>query len=193
MILERFSLTLINIVVTLSLPYQCPDCNKEVVKKSDGQCVVCQSCSEAKRRVFRFCWDCQREWPKTTSAYSACNQPNCALRAALLSDKRISDPNSSAKGCPYFRACPNCNALLTHDGQGCPKINCPKCFTAFCFRCLRQRCIRTDYDLLRLINRTDYELLRLNIRTHLELQRQQFSDIQECTIVDNSQSLMALC
>ncbi|KAK2816575.1 hypothetical protein Q7C36_022846 [Tachysurus vachellii] len=154
---------------------KCPACHQEVVKKSDGQCVVCQSCSKEKRCIFRFCWDCQREWPKTTSAYSACNQPNCALRAALLSDKRISNANSSAQGCPYFRACPNCNALLTHNGQGCPKINCPKCFTAFCFRCLRPRCIRTDFYLI------DFELL-----SH------RFNNVQECTIVDNSQSLMAL-
>ncbi|KAK2816576.1 hypothetical protein Q7C36_022847 [Tachysurus vachellii] len=147
---------------------KCPACHQEVVKKSDGQCVACQLCSKVKRRIFRFCWDCQREWPKTTSTYSACNQPNCALRAALLSDIRISDPNSSAQGCPYFRACPNCNALLTHDGEGCPEIECPKCSTEFCFCCLRPTCI-------------DFELIGHD-----------FHDDEECTIVDNSQSLMAL-
>ncbi|KAG7314483.1 hypothetical protein KOW79_021786 [Hemibagrus wyckioides] len=154
---------------------KCPGCNQEVIKNSDGQCVACQLCSKKKRRVFCFCWDCQREWPRTISAKSICTQPNCALRAALLSDKRISDSNSSAKGCPYFRACPNCKALLTHNGIGCSLITCPKCSTEFCFRCLCSEC--TGFDL----NMVDFELHR-----HV------FNDTPQCNIMDNSQSLMSL-
>ncbi|KAF4073293.1 hypothetical protein AMELA_G00257320 [Ameiurus melas] len=157
---------------------KCPGCHREVVPNSEGQCIVCHLCSKAKRRVFRFCWDCQREWPCSTSANSSCTQPNCALRAALISDKRISDTNSSAKGCPFFRACPKCYALLTHNGQGCPNIVCPKCSTGFCFRCLRPRCIFTDLNLIHFIR----ERHRLN----------ELPQFQQCTIVDNTQSLVAL-
>lgn len=153
---------------------QCPGCHQEVVPKSEGQCVVCRLCSKVKRRVFRFCWDCQREWSCKTSS-NTCTQPNCALRAALLSDKRISDPNSSAKGCPYFRACPGCNGLLTHNGQGCPNITCPVCATEFCFRCLRPRCFRTDLVFYFLRN------------------RQRLNEVEHCTIVENSERLMQLC
>ncbi|XP_047007921.1 E3 ubiquitin-protein ligase lubel [Ictalurus punctatus] len=157
---------------------KCPGCHQDVVTDSERQCVVCKLCSKAKRRVFSFCWDCQREWPRSTSSNSSCTQPNCALRAALISDKRISDPNSSAKGCPYFRACPACNALLTHNGQGCPNITCPKCSIGFCFRCLRPGCFLTDLDLIPFI-RERHRLIGL-------------PQLQPCTIVDNSQSLMAL-
>lgn len=88
-----------------------------------------------KRGVFQFCRACQREWPQNASNY-ACTLSNCALRAALLSDTKISDPHSSVRGCPFFRACPGCKALLTHSGIGCPNITCPHCNTWFCFRCL---------------------------------------------------------
>ena len=50
------------------------------------------------------------------------------------------DPNSAAFGCPFFRACPGCKALLTHDGVGCSNITCPHCDKGFCFRCLRDEC-----------------------------------------------------
>ncbi|XP_060768150.1 E3 ubiquitin-protein ligase RNF19A [Neoarius graeffei] len=153
---------------------KCPGCHEEVVPNSEGQCVVCKLCSKQKRRVFRFCWDCQREWPRKTSP-NICTRSNCALRAALLSDKRISDPHSSAKGCPYFRACPGCRALLTHNGQGCPNITCPTCHTEFCFRCLRPRCIYTNLMLLDFIRN-----------------RHRLDDIERCTIVDNRERLMQL-
>ncbi|KAG1958926.1 E3 ubiquitin-protein ligase ARIH2-like [Pimephales promelas] len=53
-------------------------------------------------------------------------------------DTKISDPQSSVRGCPYFRACPGCKALLTHNGRGCPNIVCPHCGRHICFRCLRE-------------------------------------------------------
>ncbi|KAG1958927.1 E3 ubiquitin-protein ligase ARIH2-like [Pimephales promelas] len=94
-----------------------------------------------------FCWACRREWPRTASTTESCTLPNCALRAALLSVKLISEPQSSVKGCPYLRACPGCHALLTHSGEGCPNIICPQCNEEFCFRCLRSECYdNEDFD-----------------------------------------------
>lgn len=154
---------------------QCPGCNQNLVPNSEMQSVVCPSCSKAKRRVFRFCWDCQREWPHSASPNSTCAQLKCAIRAALLSDKRISDPDSLANGCPYFRACPKCNALLTHNGIGCPNITCPECFTEFCFRCLRTNCFGIALNIFGLLRR-----------------RYLLNEADQCTIVENSQSLLAL-
>ncbi len=71
--------------------------------------------------------------------------PKCAFRAALLSVKQISDPQSSVNECPYFRACPGCQALLTHNGEGCPNIICPHCNKEFCFRCMRPECYYNEY------------------------------------------------
>ncbi|KAF7688890.1 hypothetical protein HF521_013697 [Silurus meridionalis] len=155
---------------------KCPGCHQEVATSSKAQCVPCKLCSKVKRRVFRFCWDCQREWPQSASSSSSCTLQNCALRAALLSDTRISDRNSSAFGCPYFRACPRCNALLTHNGQGCPNIKCPKCNTYFCFRCLQLRCFGRALIFSNMIWNMD----RLT------------EAAQSCTIVDNNQSLLRI-
>ncbi|XP_016401491.1 probable E3 ubiquitin-protein ligase RNF144A-A [Sinocyclocheilus rhinocerous] len=125
---------------------KCPSCQRSDIRKLDGQRAVCRTCSKAKRCVFQFCWACQREWPCNASTTNSCMLPNCALRAALLSVKQISDPQSSVNGCPYFRACLGCQALLTHNGEGCPNIICPHCDEEFCFRCLRPECYDDEYD-----------------------------------------------
>ncbi|KAK2911883.1 hypothetical protein Q8A67_004016 [Cirrhinus molitorella] len=152
----------------MSVP-KCPSCHQSDVGVLDGQCAVCRPCSKLKRSVFQFCLACQREWPRNSSTTSSCTLPNCALRAALLSDTKITDPHSSARGCPYFRACPVCKALLTHTGKGCPRIICPHCNTEFCFRCLRQQCFGS-----------------LGFLTH---QLSFYEDIIPCRVVDNKQSL----
>uniref|UniRef100_A0A9J7YS22 RBR-type E3 ubiquitin transferase n=1 Tax=Cyprinus carpio carpio TaxID=630221 RepID=A0A9J7YS22_CYPCA len=155
---------------------KCPSCDQSNVGVLDGQCAVCKSCSKSKRSVFQFCLACQREWPRNTPTTNSCMLPNCALRAALLNKTKITDPHSSARGCPYFRACPGCKALLTHNGEGCPNIICPHCSTPFCFRCLRQRCLGLG------------SIEALGILTN-RLTRFQDYDITPCRVVDNKQSL----
>ncbi|XP_058630857.1 uncharacterized protein si:ch211-284e13.9 isoform X2 [Onychostoma macrolepis] len=125
---------------------KCPSCQQSDIRKLDGQRAVCRSCSKAKRAVFQFCWACQREWPRSALTTNSCMLPKCAFHAALLSVKQICDPQSSVNGCPYFRACPGCQALLTHNGEGCPNIVCPHCYKEFCFRCLRSQCYDNEYD-----------------------------------------------
>uniref|UniRef100_A0A9J8A133 Si:ch211-284e13.9 n=1 Tax=Cyprinus carpio carpio TaxID=630221 RepID=A0A9J8A133_CYPCA len=124
---------------------KCPGCQQSNIRKLDGQRAVCKSCSKAKKTVFLFCWACQREWPRDASTTNSCMLPNCAFRAALLSVIQIDDPQSSVNGCPYFRACLGCQALLTHNGEGCPNIICPHCDKKFCFRCLRPECYDNEY------------------------------------------------
>ncbi|KAA0717255.1 hypothetical protein E1301_Tti020834 [Triplophysa tibetana] len=153
---------------------KCPGCQKsEDTKQVDGQRAICRSCSGAQRRVFEFCCACQREWVRNSIS---CSLPDCALRAALLSDTQIDDPRSSAKGCPYFRACPRCKSLLTHNGEGCPNITCPKCHEEFCFRCLNQRCSGIHYSVF--------------LRLHRELLQE--NHINPCRVVNNKQMLGVL-
>ncbi|CAB1352607.1 unnamed protein product [Coregonus sp. 'balchen'] len=152
---------------------KCPGCHQAGARKVKGQCAVCQHCSMALRRVYQFCWACGREWPQSGGApggqggHFSCPLPGCALRAALLSPEVIVDPCSSAQGCPFFRACPGCKAILTHTGEGCPNIICPHCDKEFCFRCLKD-----SYDC--------------------EEEDDDFEDPVPCIVVDNSQSLREL-
>ncbi|XP_053681481.1 uncharacterized protein LOC127166188 [Labeo rohita] len=160
---------------------KCPSCHQSDVGVVDGQRAVCRSCSKTKRSVFQFCWACQREWPRDTPTTSSCTLPNCALRAALLSDTKITNSSSSVRGCPYFRACPVCKALLTHTGIGCPKITCPHCKINFCFRCLRQQCFG-----LGLVNIEALVFLTRRLNVYEDI------DVMPCRIVDNKQSLTVL-
>ncbi|TRY96715.1 hypothetical protein DNTS_032199 [Danionella cerebrum] len=162
----------------MNLP-KCPSCQGSEVGVLCGQRVVCRSCSQTKCRVFQFCCACQREWPQNASAANICKQPNCAIHAVLLSNDKITDSRSLVKGCPFFRACPGCKALLRHNGTGCPNITCPHCNKRFCFRCLRQQCFgEIDLLTLGLINR------RLLFLTNI--------DLDSCKVVDNKQSLIDL-
>ncbi|KAG9351574.1 hypothetical protein JZ751_022825 [Albula glossodonta] len=123
---------------------RCPRCLQEQAKIVMDQRAVCKLCSKALRRVYQFCWACQREWQGKTGSNS-CDLPWCGLRAALLSSDVITDQKSSVNECPFFRACPSCKALLTHSGEGCPNIVCPDCHTEFCFRCLSEHCTGNGY------------------------------------------------
>ncbi|XP_063059484.1 uncharacterized protein si:ch211-284e13.9 [Engraulis encrasicolus] len=129
---------------------QCPRCLQSECRVVDGHRCVCRPCSKSLRRVYHYCWACQREWPRGTASNlgGACTLPNCGKRAALLHADTIRDKSSAADCCPFFRACPACTALLTHDGTGCRYITCPapNCHTEFCFRCLQTECILEEED-----------------------------------------------
>ncbi|KAG7464618.1 hypothetical protein MATL_G00167340 [Megalops atlanticus] len=120
---------------------QCPRCHQQGVKPSGGQRAKCVSCSKDLGRVYRYCYACKRQWPRGRTRENSCTLPGCEIRAALLSSETITNPLSCVHGCPFFRACPCCKALLTHTGQGCPNIMCPHCGLEFCFRCLRRDCL----------------------------------------------------
>ncbi|KAL0193140.1 hypothetical protein M9458_011436, partial [Cirrhinus mrigala] len=97
------------------------------------------------------------------------------LHAAQLV-KQISDPQSSVNGCPYFRACPGCHTLLTHNGEGCPNIICPDCDEEFCFRCLQQECFANEYYV------NDYD----------EDYDSDDAEAKPCVVVDNAETLKHL-
>ncbi|KAL4659931.1 E3 ubiquitin-protein ligase RNF144A-like [Arapaima gigas] len=81
-------------VTTLS---RCPNCKCEDMRMVVGQRAVCHPCSSVLRRVYQFCWVCQREWP--SSGGDSCTLPGCATRAALLSPELIGKLDLSQKQC----------------------------------------------------------------------------------------------
>ncbi|XP_046876257.1 E3 ubiquitin-protein ligase RNF144A isoform X2 [Hypomesus transpacificus] len=159
-------------------PLACPRCKNTGARKVSGQLAVCHSCSTFMRRVYQFCWACRREWTGQAGS-GVCPRPDCALRAALLSSEVISNQSSSVNGCPFFRACPGCTALLTHTGDGCPQIDCPECGEIFCFRCLKTEC-DDDYD-----DDSDDDDFNDDDTDVSEV-----SSHYRCTIVDNSQTII---
>ncbi|KAJ8396437.1 hypothetical protein AAFF_G00017430 [Aldrovandia affinis] len=171
------------------MPTQCPRCQQDKAKIVGDQRAVCRLCSKALSRVYQFCWACQREWQGETGSDS-CDLPGCGLRAALLSSDVITEPESCVQGCPFFRACPSCKALLTHSGEGCPNIMCPQCNKEFCFRCLQEECYAAgfgdfedddDDDDESDYHNEDYDY----IGVHHDYNK-------PCTMVDNNQAITAL-
>lgn len=114
----------------------CPGCNSQIYRScAPSLCEPCFICSKNKRAIYQFCWACQREWKGPSPKTDCCSNKDCRIREALLSGS-IDTPGSSVKGCPKFRACPGCNALLTHTNVGCKYIRCPACNRSMCYRCL---------------------------------------------------------
>ncbi|KAK1153319.1 E3 ubiquitin-protein ligase RNF144A-like [Acipenser oxyrinchus oxyrinchus] len=118
---------------------KCPGCSLLLPRPGSGsRSVPCKACSIAKRKVFQFCWDCQQEWRAPSSQEdNDCGNKDCATQACLLSCPAIKLPGSQLDGCPCFRACPQCHALISHTLRGCSQVKCPQCAHAFCYRCLR--------------------------------------------------------
>ncbi|XP_066578451.1 uncharacterized protein LOC136768257 [Amia ocellicauda] len=118
---------------------QCPRCHGPMRVAPGGSAIVpCQSCSISLRRVFLFCTDCGRECEGLAGEGRGCTRSDCALQAALLSTETVG--SGSVAECPLFRQCPNCQALLSHTGRGCPRVMCPQCGVLFCHSCQRRRC-----------------------------------------------------
>ncbi|XP_039603155.1 uncharacterized protein si:ch211-284e13.9 [Polypterus senegalus] len=113
---------------------QCPNC-RFPNSRGTGQSLrtACAKCSTLYRSIY-FCWDCQRKWK--TANNDNCGNKSCAIRAALLSMAVIEEPSSPVRGCPYFRACPFCYALVTHNNKGCKMTSCGQCHNDFCYKCL---------------------------------------------------------
>ncbi|CAM4678250.1 unnamed protein product [Lepidochelys olivacea] len=113
---------------------QCPGCQHLVQRLDPGTLrTPCLPCSQRAGGLFCFCWGCRREWRDPSSHADS----RCPLQAALHDAPKIQAPRSSIHGCPSLRACPGCNALLTHTTQGYSMVVCPECRCCFCYRCLR--------------------------------------------------------
>ncbi|XP_074836912.1 uncharacterized protein LOC142003668 [Carettochelys insculpta] len=115
----------------------CPHCQHLVQRLEPGPLrTPCLPCSQQAGTLYCFCWDCHMDWPDPPAQSESCSNPWCALQAALYDAPKIQAPDSSVKGCPSLRACPECQALVSHTGLGCPLVECPECWLEFCYRCL---------------------------------------------------------
>ncbi|XP_067880123.1 E3 ubiquitin-protein ligase RNF144A-like isoform X2 [Heterodontus francisci] len=138
---------------------KCPDCNF-LVQRVDLQslCVECLFCSNARGKLYQFCWDCLREWKSPASHSTDCGNKSCTITAMLLSCPLIEAPDIEVHQCPVVRACPNCEALVSHCLEGCPQVECPNCFHSFCYRCLGiEECNYAEIVELSDDDDTDYE------------------------------------
>uniref|UniRef100_UPI00398EA3A5 uncharacterized protein n=1 Tax=Pristiophorus japonicus TaxID=55135 RepID=UPI00398EA3A5 len=116
---------------------KCPVCNFLVQRVNlESLSVECQFCSKARGKLYRFCWDCMREWKSPASHNTDCGNESCSTTAMLQSCPLIEAPDIEVHQCPTVRACPNCETLVSHCQEGCPQVECPNCFYHFCYRCL---------------------------------------------------------
>ncbi|XP_006014427.1 uncharacterized protein LOC102366774 [Latimeria chalumnae] len=120
---------------------KCPECCLYVQRiDSENLCVPCLPCSKKKKKVYKFCWACLREWQGDAPRMDCCDNPLCTATATLLSCPVIAEGHGQLSGCPTFRACPNCEALIQHTLRGCSNMTCPNCANIFCYRCLKVCC-----------------------------------------------------
>nr|XP_014352566.1 PREDICTED: uncharacterized protein LOC106706315 isoform X1 [Latimeria chalumnae] len=117
---------------------KCPRCGRLVERfELTNLCTPCLVCSERTARVYRFCWACLKDWSGPSPRNDSCASPLCASQAALLSCLLVTAAlDSEVNGCPSLRACPNCEALVTHTLDGSVQVQCPNCGLYFCYRCL---------------------------------------------------------
>ncbi|XP_039603157.1 uncharacterized protein LOC120525154 [Polypterus senegalus] len=119
---------------------KCPRCTQLCQRQTDDTnlCVTCTPCSEELRKMYRFCWGCQRKWAGPWPREDICANKGCAVQTSLLSCPLIDSPDTDVHGCPILRACPCCNTMVFHMQDGCSNVVCPQddCGTTFCFRCL---------------------------------------------------------
>uniref|UniRef100_H2ZWS0 RBR-type E3 ubiquitin transferase n=1 Tax=Latimeria chalumnae TaxID=7897 RepID=H2ZWS0_LATCH len=122
---------------------KCPECCLYVQRiDSENLCMPCLPCSE-KKKVYKFCWACLREWQGDAPCMDCCDNPMCIATATLLSCPVIAEGHGRLSGCPMFRACPNCETLIQHMLTHCINMTCPNCANYFCFRCLKTPCYGT--------------------------------------------------
>ncbi|XP_043933236.1 probable E3 ubiquitin-protein ligase RNF144A-A isoform X2 [Protopterus annectens] len=118
---------------------KCPRCFQLLqLYDHNTLCVACRVCSENDKKVYQFCWACKKEWNGPSLNDECCAHELCPLQATLLSCPVIIAPDLEVNECPSVRACPRCEALVTHSLDGCPEVKCPNCLLNFCYRCLEK-------------------------------------------------------
>ncbi|XP_055014903.1 E3 ubiquitin-protein ligase RNF19A-like [Boleophthalmus pectinirostris] len=128
----------------------CPGC-KSCVSRQDPEklCVRCPQCTKRQKAVHEFCWQCLKKWKGPYNHSDHCGNEGCENPAlvTLLNCKEIEFTDvKGVKGCPLFRACPNCGSLIEHKSSKCKNVTCAECKLEFCFVCLKKttECLKTS-------------------------------------------------
>ncbi|XP_068164553.1 uncharacterized protein [Antennarius striatus] len=117
----------------------CPGCNSNVTRQDlNNLNVHCNVCTAAKGRVYRFCWQCLREWKGDGSSSVRCQNVGCQNPLDILKacPELVFEDVEEVMGCPSIRACPTCGLLVSHSSKQCKTITCKRCNVKFCFVCL---------------------------------------------------------
>uniref|UniRef100_A0A3Q3FW05 RING-type domain-containing protein n=1 Tax=Labrus bergylta TaxID=56723 RepID=A0A3Q3FW05_9LABR len=106
----------------------CPKCRTHVERTDlSNLCVHCTICTADQKKIYYFCWQCQREWKVSGPRSDHCENDGCINKdlQLLQTCKTI------------MRACPKCGLSVEHSSQYCKNITCPRCHIEFCFVCLK--------------------------------------------------------
>ena len=97
---------------------QCPGCKSRVVRNDLNNInVECTECTASKRRTYRFCWQCLREWKGPAPCSDRCDNDGCPDPLETLKNcpDIVFEDVKGVNGCPCFRACPTCGILVEHN------------------------------------------------------------------------------
>ncbi|XP_030287831.1 E3 ubiquitin-protein ligase RNF144A-like [Sparus aurata] len=118
---------------------QCPGCKSHVVRDDLSNLnVECPECTASKRRTYRFCWQCLREWKGPGPRSDRCDNDDCPDPLDTLKNcpNIVFKDVKGVNGCPCIRACPTCGILVEHNEKQCKSMVCHRCKVKFCFVCL---------------------------------------------------------
>ncbi|KAF3837141.1 hypothetical protein F7725_004605 [Dissostichus mawsoni] len=128
----------------------CPGCQTYLVRTAPTNLSVrCTICTKDKKKVYKFCWQCLKEWKGTCPRSDRCDNDGCTNPELELLKTCKTTALSRVQGvtaCPSIRACPTCGQRVQHDTTGCKNIICPRCKVEFCFVCLKltRECMKTS-------------------------------------------------
>ncbi|XP_036968996.1 probable E3 ubiquitin-protein ligase ARI5 [Acanthopagrus latus] len=132
---------------------QCPGCKSRVVRNDLSNLnVECSVCTVSKRRTYRFCWQCLREWKGRAPRSDRCDNDGCPDPLDILKNcpDIVFKDVKGVDSCPCIRACPTCGMLVEHNKKQCKSMVCPRCKVKFCFVCLKKNkdCLQDNAYIL---------------------------------------------
>ena len=119
---------------------QCPGCKSRVMRTDLSDLSVrCTVCTAKRKSLYKFCWQCLREWKGPVLRTDHCDNDGCqsSLETLKTCVNVVFEKVKGVTGCPSIRACPTCGMLVRHDGTRCKNVVCPRCKVSFCFVCLK--------------------------------------------------------